>query len=314
VKYILLSLFLFSIVLLYIRFAAKYYIYDNPNQRSSHAGRVIRGGGIVFWFAALFFIILNYPQYLLLFAGLSIVAFVSFFDDVRSLGQWSKFFSHLAGFTLVFISLDLFETVPWYVIACAYILSIGILNAYNFMDGINGITGLYSLAVLGALQWVNMKVIPFTTPDFIWFPMIVCVVFLFFNFRKKALCFAGDVGSISIAFWIVTLLLMLMVKSGSIVWLLLLRIYGIDTIFTIIHRLYLKQNIFVAHRMHFYQVLANECRIDHRVVSLGYAILQLAISVLVIVYFNKIRWFPLSLMVLLPLGVIYQVKFRLCKQ
>jgi len=156
------------------------------------------------------------------------------------------------------------------------------LNAYNFMDGINGITGLYSLSVLIALQYVNLKMVAFTPPDFINYAASACGVFLFFNFRKRAKCFAGDVGSMAVSFWIVTLLLQLMLATGSVIWILFLTVYGVDSVCTILHRLYLRQNIFEAHRMHFYQVLANERGISHLKVSVGYATAQFIICLVII--------------------------------
>src|SRR5205823_1126030 len=133
----------------------------------------------------------------------------------------------------------------------------GIINMYNFMDGINGITGAYTLVVLGGLQYVNLNIQPFIKADLIWLPMLASLVFLFFNFRKRAKCFAGDVGSVAVAFWIVFLLFKLIMVSNNWIYILFLSVYGVDAVLTIMHRLMLKQNIFQAHRLHFYQILAN---------------------------------------------------------
>src|SRR5690606_249734 len=176
----------------------------------------------------------------------------------------------------------MFGVLAWWAILALYILVIGIINAYNFMDGINGITGLYSLIVLGSLQYINLNQHPFIQEDLIWFPMLACLVFLFYNFRKKAKVFAGDVGSICIAFWIVFLLGDLIIVSGNPIYILFLAVYGVDTILTIIHRLFLKQNIFEAHRLHFYQILANEQKVSHLLVSSIYGAVQLLIIVFVV--------------------------------
>jgi UDP-N-acetylmuramyl pentapeptide phosphotransferase/UDP-N-acetylglucosamine-1-phosphate transferase len=312
--YIFLTIFLFIIEIIYIRVARKQLIIDRPNERSSHSCKTITGGGIIFWFAALAWFLSVMPQYGLFFGGISIVSAVSLGDDLHAYSHERRLITHTLGLTLMFLSFDLFKNIPWYEIAAAYIVFIGILNAYNFMDGINGINVLYSLSILGSLQLVNLKVISFVPADFIWYPMIACIVLLYFNFRKKAICFAGDVGSITIAFWIVSLLLILMVKTNNIVWLNFLALYGIDSIFTILHRLYLKQNIFQAHRMHFYQILANECNIDHRIVSIGYGLLQFVLSAIVIVLWDKMDFFLLSSLILVPLILTYLIKFRLMKQ
>lgn len=193
----------------------------------------------------------------------------------------------------------------------AYILAIGLINAYNFMDGINGITGLYTLVVMGSLLYVNQKIKVFIDADFIQYAMMASLVFLFFNFRKKAKCFAGDVGSIAIAFWVIYLVLKLILVTNSLVWLLFLAVYGVETVCTILHRLYLKENIFEAHRLHLYQVLSNEYKMQHRWVAAFYGIAQVVISVLVVVLYQKVSDILLFGLVIGPLLLIYCVKFYL---
>jgi UDP-N-acetylmuramyl pentapeptide phosphotransferase/UDP-N-acetylglucosamine-1-phosphate transferase len=310
---LLISLIFFIIEIIFIKIAQKRDILDIPNDRSSHTYEIVRGGGVIFWFAGLFFLARNFHEALLFFSGLTIVGIVSFVDDLHNIKVWLRILSHVVGITFIFLSLSLFHLLPWYSMLAAYMVFIGILNAFNFMDGINGITGLYSLSVLFAFQWVNMKVASFITPDFIWYPMIASVVFLFFNFRKKAICFAGDVGSITVGFWIITLLIILVIKTGNIIWFLFLSVYGTDSIFTILHRLWLRQNIFKAHRLHFYQVLANECRIDHRKISTGYALCQIIISIIISALYDKLNLILLSTLVLVPLAIAYLFKFRILR-
>jgi UDP-N-acetylmuramyl pentapeptide phosphotransferase/UDP-N-acetylglucosamine-1-phosphate transferase len=312
--YLLLTLFLFTMLLGYFKIANRYNIVDKPNERSAHTEITLRGGGIVFWFAALFYFIQNTNDNYLFFFGITIVSLVSFWDDIKSLPNKIRIAAHFIAISLLFYELHLFEIVPTYVIISAYIFAIGIINAYNFMDGINGITGSYTLAVAGSLLYVNQKTISFTDTDFIIYPMLASAVFLFFNFRKKAKCFAGDIGSIGIAFWIIYLLICLIIESNSIVWILFLAVYGADTICTIIHRLYLKENIFKAHRHHFYQILCNDYKIQHRVVAVAYALLQGIVSVIVIGFYSKINDLTLFIIILVPLTLLYSFKFYLIKK
>ena len=243
--------------------------------------------------------------------GLTLICGVSFWDDIASLPNRVRIVFHFLSISLVFYGLGLFVLLPWWTIGIAYIFFVGVLNAYNFMDGINGITGLYSLSVLIALQYVNYKIFAFTPPDFINFALLACIVFLFFNFRTRAKCFAGDIGSMAISFWIVTLLLQLMLQSQSIIWILFLTVYGVDSVCTILHRLYLKQNIFEAHRMHFYQVLTNERGLSHLKVSVGYACVQLVICLIITVlyhWFQDWMWIAGICIVVLCI-LIYSLKF-----
>jgi len=173
-------------------------IVDKPNHRSSHSFVTLRGGGVVYWMAALIFVMFNRETaHWLLFGGLTLIALISFYDDVKATSPPVRMAFHLAAMTLVFGMAGVFGQFQWWAVALGYILFVGIINAWNFMDGINGITGLYSLAVLSGLQYVNLLQAPFVHPALIGYPMIASGVFLFFNFREKARCFAGDVGSVT---------------------------------------------------------------------------------------------------------------------
>ena len=305
--YFLIIIFLFVLELLYFRLADRYNIIDKPNERSSHTQVTLRGGGIIYWIAAVLFFILNYSEFSLVFLlGISLIAGISFWDDINSVGQKIRLIFHLAGMTCAFYAVSAFGNYPWWMIVVAYIVFIGIVNAYNFMDGINGITGLYTVAVLLPLIYVNERMVAFTEIDFLVYPLLASLVFLFFNFRKRAKAFAGDVGSVSIAFWVVTLLLLLIVKTQSLVWIGFLLVYGIDSVMTILHRIYLKQNIMEAHRLHFYQIMANERKQSHLFVSF---VVQLICSALIIYFFPIIGWWIITILLFL-LTVVYLLKFK----
>lgn len=310
-EYTILGILLMIIMLLYFKVADKFNIIDKPNQRSSHTEITLRGGGIIFWFSALLYFVQHFQTSYFFFAGITLVSLVSFWDDIQNLSNKIRISVHFISITLIFYDLGLFNLVPVWGVIIAYVLAIGLINAYNFMDGINGITGLYTLVVMGSLLYVNTKIQLFTDGNFIKYAMIASLVFLFFNYRKKAKCFAGDVGSIAIAFWIIYLVLKLILITDSVIWLLFLAIYGVDAICTILHRLYLKQNIFEAHRLHLYQVLSNEYKIQHRLVSLYYALSQIVISVLVIYFYQKVQDLILFVFIITPLLLVYNLKFYL---
>ncbi len=258
--------------------ADKFNIIDKPNERSSHTKITLRGGGVVFYLGALlsFFVTeFHYPYFIV---GLTLIAAVSFADDVRPISSKLRLPVHFAAMALMFYEWGLFQH-PWYFLLIALVLSVGIINAYNFMDGINGITGAYSVSVLLALLFVNERIYFFVDNQLIYIMLLSLVVFNIFNFRKKARCFAGDVGSVTIAFFIVFLLGKLIIATGDFTYILFLGVYGVDSVLTIIHRIMLKENIFEAHRKHAYQLMANELKIPHLVVSLFYAFLQLVISI-----------------------------------
>lgn len=313
-QYLLITLVLFLLELFYFKIADRYNIVDKPNHRSAHTEITLRGGGIIFWFAALLYFAQHIENNYFFFAGISLVSLVSFWDDIQSLSNKIRISVHFLAISLIFYDLGIFDSVPVLGIVIAYILAIGLINAYNFMDGINGITGLYTLVVMGSLLYVNQNIQVFIDADFIKYAMLASLVFLFFNYRKKAKCFAGDVGSIAIAFWVIYLVLKLVLVTNSLVWLLFLAVYGVDAVCTILHRLYLKENIFEAHRLHLYQILSNEYQIQHRLVAAFYGITQVVISVMVVVLYQKISDILLFLVLVCPLLLLYSLKFYLLEK
>ncbi len=296
--YILIFVLLLLAELVYFRIADKYNIIDKPNQRSSHTTIVLRGGGIIFligaWVWSLFFGF-DYPWFL---AGLTLVAGVSFVDDIRSLPDSVRLVAQFAAAAMAFYQLDILHWEMWWIVLVALVVYVGATNVINFMDGINGITAGYALAVLVPLGLLNTNYHELATnlttnyssivssdgvfvdQSLIVASIIAAIVFCIFNFRPKgrAKCFAGDVGSIGIAFIMLFLLGNVIIKTGDITWLIFLLVYGVDGCLTIIHRIMLHENLGEAHRKHAYQIMANELKIGHVKVTLLYMAMQLVVS------------------------------------
>ena len=288
--------------LFYFRVADKFNIIDKPNERSSHSRITLRGGGIIFYFGALAYFLTNDWEYPWFILALSLITFISFVDDIRSTSQGLRLVFHFSAMALMFYQWGLFSLSWWWIII-ALIVCTGIINAYNFMDGINGITGGYSLIILGALAYINEEMVSFAEPALIYTVLCSVVVFCFFNFRRKAKCFAGDVGSVSIAFILLFLIGKLILKTEDFSWMILLAVYGVDSVLTIIHRLMLHENIGLPHRKHMYQLMANELKIPHVVVSLVYMAVQ---AIVIIGYIYCQNWGYLYLLcAILLLSFIY---------
>ena len=276
--YVIILVLLFLTELFYFRVADKFNIIDKPNERSSHSRITLRGGGIIFYFGALAYFLTNDWEYPWFILALSLITFISFVDDIRSTSQGLRLVFHFSAMALMFYQWGLFSLSWWWIII-ALIVCTGIINAYNFMDGINGITGGYSLIILGALAYINEEMVSFAEPALIYTVLCSVVVFCFFNFRRKAKCFAGDVGSVSIAFILLFLIGKLILKTEDFSWMILLVVYGVDSVLTIIHRLMLHENIGLPHRKHMYQLMANELKIPHVVVSLVYMAVQATVII-----------------------------------
>jgi UDP-N-acetylmuramyl pentapeptide phosphotransferase/UDP-N-acetylglucosamine-1-phosphate transferase len=300
--YLIILVLLFTAELFYFKIADKCNIIDKPNERSSHSRITLRGGGIIFYFGVLAYFVSNEWEYPWFMLALTLITFISFVDDIRSTSQGLRLVFHFSAMALLFYQWGLFSLSWWWIII-ALIVCTGIINAYNFMDGINGITGGYSLVVLGGLAYINASIVPFVEPVFIYTVLCGVLVFCFFNFRKKAKCFAGDVGSVSIAFILLFLIGKLIIQTGDFSWIILLSVYGVDSVLTIIHRLMLHENIGLPHRKHMYQLMANELKMPHVVVSGIYMAVQV-IVIMGYMYFLNHGYIYLSCTILL-LSVIY---------
>lgn len=302
--YLIILVLLFTAELFYFKIADKCNIIDKPNERSSHSRITLRGGGIIFYFGVLAYFVSNEWEYPWFMLALTLITFISFIDDIRSTSQGLRLVFHFSAMALLFYQWGLFS-LSWWWLVIALIVCTGIINAYNFMDGINGITGGYSLVVLGGLAYINASIVPFVEPVFIYTVLCGVLVFCFFNFRKKAKCFAGDVGSVSIAFILLFLIGKLIIQTGDFSWIILLSVYGVDSVLTIIHRLMLHENIGLPHRKHMYQLMANELKMPHVVVSGIYMAVQV-IVIMGYMYFLNHGYIYLSCTILL-LSIIYIV-------
>ena len=275
--YAIVFVLLILLELVYFRIADRYNIIDKPNMRSSHTTITLRGGGIIFLLSAWIYAACFAPDYPWFLAGLSLVGLVSFADDIRSLSDRVRLVAQFAAMFMMFYQFGILHPHDWWIVLAALIVCVGIINAYNFMDGINGMTGGYSLAVLLPLIYLNYQY-DFIDRAFLYVTGLGLLVFCFFNFRRKAKCFAGDVGSVSMAFILLFALGLLILKTANPAYIVLLAVYGADSVLTICHRIKLRENLGEAHRKHAYQIMANELHISHVKVSLFYMILQLAIS------------------------------------
>lgn len=285
--YAVIGVALLCLELVYFKVADKFNIIDKPNERSSHSSIVLRGGGVIFGLSVLAWSVMMAMQgnltevieYLPFLCGLLIVAGVSFVDDIRSLPDSVRLVAQFGAMALMFWSMGIMHWNMWWVVAIALVVCVGATNVINFMDGVNGITAGYSLAVLLPLIVLNYN-LNFIAPSFLIVATLGVIVFCLFNFRPKgkAKCFAGDVGSISIAFIMLFAIGRLVVMTQDVTYLIFLLVYGVDGCLTICHRILLHENLGEAHRKHAYQLMANELKIGHVKVSLMYMGMQLIVS------------------------------------
>lgn len=286
VIYAIIAALLAAVLVVYFKIADRYNIIDKPNERSSHSTIVLRGGGVIFTLSMIVWAVLMLIQgqdilpYLPFLCGLVLIAGVSFVDDIQSLPDTVRLVAQFIAMGLMYWSMGIMHWNMWLFVIIALIVCVGATNIINFMDGINGITAGYSLAVLVSLLLVNANLNGFIESSYLIVAILGVLVFCFFNFRPrgKAKCFAGDVGSVGIAFIMLFAIGRLILVTGDITWLIFLLVYGVDGCCTIVHRIMLYENLGEAHRKHAYQIMANELKMGHVEVSLIYMAMQLVVN------------------------------------
>ena len=273
IEYIIVGISLLVLEIAYMKMAVRLKIFDIPHHQSSHLGVVVRGGGIIFYIAFLLWSVVNGFPFKWGLLGLTVLATVSFIDDIRSVSPMIRLVCQFIAILLMFYHSGLIQTAP-HVIFILTVACVGMMNICNFMDGINGMTGGYSLVVMLALLYVNVYVFHFTQTSFLLYVIMAILVFNIFNFRSHAKCFAGDVGSLSMGFILVYLVLRLALRGQSMAWMIFLVVYGVDGGLTILHRILLREDLMKPHKKHAYQIMANELKMPHLQVSLIYMGMQ----------------------------------------
>ncbi len=268
----------------YYGYALRKRILDIPSQRSSHRVPTVRGGGILFFLGVLTgYLAFVFPAFPWFFAGFLLLSFTGWLDDRKNLSAWVRFPIQLAAVLMILQDAGLFAAdFHWGIKLLAVIVALGFVNAFNFMDGINGITGLYSLVLLAGLAVLNREV-PLLDNRWTGIIALSVLAFGYFNFRRHALMFAGDTGTMALAAFFLFGLAKFMVELRSPVLLLFVLLYGTDSAMTIIRRLWYGENIFRAHRWHVYQKMVDRWHWKHLWVAAFYALFQLVINAALLV-------------------------------
>jgi UDP-N-acetylmuramyl pentapeptide phosphotransferase/UDP-N-acetylglucosamine-1-phosphate transferase len=288
----------------YFFLAKKFGIVDKPNQRSSHSIITVRGGGILFPLAIIFWWIVFDFSHSWMVLGLVLISSVSFLDDIYSLSRKLRFGTQFIALSMSFYDLGVFATEPLWSLPILYFIALGIINAINFMDGINGITGLYHLVFFGSILAVN-QYFPIFEGEMIQYIILGILVFLIFNLRKRALMFAGDIGSISLAYLTIYFLTKWYLTSGDWTIILLLLVYGVDSFGTLVQRLVRGENVTLPHRTHLYQIFANQLKKNHVLIAMVYALLQLFFNMAFFIFPQSNPSSSLAAVILAGITVVY---------
>lgn len=272
--------------LLYIRLARKLGIGVEREQGGRRAF-VSVGGGIIFIIAAAaaFFCC---PQWsteaVMVLAGGFLLAVTSYIDDLVTLSAPLRLVVQTLLIAAILLPMITAGYLAMWLIAL--IGCVGYINSSNFMDGINGMLAAYSVVVTATLIHAACQLpcnidMPLLDANRIIAVnaalMVALLVFAIFNFRRRAVVFSGDVGAITVGFFIAVSLTSLMLATGSISMLIVVAVYLIDTFATFVQRLLNGENVLSKHHKHLYQLLVRKGYPQLGVAS-AYAAIQLAVN------------------------------------
>ncbi len=306
----------------FLLWAKRRKLLDLPNERSSHTRPTPRGGGLVIVAVTLLFGTVlagmqsspsSWAAWLPFAAGALIVAAVSWFDDLSSLPSWIRLTVHFSGAIIAIAGYGFWGTIAlpvvgsvnlgWWGAAVTAMWIVGLTNAYNFMDGTDGIAG--SQAVIAGLGWALIG----------WaagIPLVgglgflvagASLGFLVHNWPPAHL-FMGDIGSAFLGYALAVLPVMygFFDKNGTgapAVGLLLVWPFVFDTSFTFVRRLCRGENVFSAHRSHLYQRMST-AHSGHARVAVIYSGLALVGGVLAQVWLTRVAQGAVSIVLVLP--------------
>ena len=248
-----------ALVPVLVRFAIGRNLLDVPNARSSHEIPTPRLGG----FALIIGVWAVWPFLgggLLFLIAATAVGAVGLFDDIIDLPSWAKAFGQaVVAFGLLFLSPPALVQAagplwPLMLLSCAVWVT-AVVNAYNFMDGIDGLAGgtailnaLFLVPLLGGASGLAAGLIAMAA---------AAAGFLAWNL-SPARIFLGDSGSHFVGFFLGAAALYTAPVGGSLVVAFVVAAvvftpFLFDTAFTLLRRARAGKNILSAHREHIYQ-------------------------------------------------------------
>ncbi len=294
--------------------AVNHVITDVPNTRSSHAIPTPRSGGLGIFIVFLFFSVVFWfsnrdavpDWFFAFFVSATLIGFHSLYDDITGRPALEKLIIQIIA-AMIIVWHDLVIDLPfggyWLEVAITMLWVVGMTNATNFMDGLDGlVSGIFSLAlvffcmILYSVGYYNLYLLGLT--------MIAGLMgFLIYNF-PPAKIFMGDVGSCLLGFLYAVMVVVLLAEYHS-PWVMLASVLVVfnllfDVMFTVTRRLIRGDNVMQAHRSHLFQLM-NRLGYEHLTVSLcylGVTFLQGLLAIWVLTYQTSSVWFIVFLLLL----------------
>jgi UDP-N-acetylmuramyl pentapeptide phosphotransferase/UDP-N-acetylglucosamine-1-phosphate transferase len=295
-------------------------ILDLPNARSSHSAPTPRGGGwgmmlalMPFWmWAEAGAGVIDHPDQLLPGFGASLLMIVSWADDRRGLTPITRFAAQSAAVGAVVMVLPgghsltggMLPIVPDRVLTA--VIWLWFVNLFNFMDGIDGISGGSAAAMGGGL----FLVWPDKSSEAVQGGLIAAAAigFLVWNWAP-AKVFMGDVGSIPIGYLLGYGLIRLAMAGEAVAALIIALYYLADATITLLRRLSRGERVWRAHREHFYQQSVRRGR-SHATTATAAIIVQLVLVAFAVMSIGNGVWMLIPAVVMVALLLLWMARPR----
>lgn len=268
-------------------------------------------GGVLFYVALLISFVVTGFQYPWFFIGLSLITLLSLMDDIKTQHWRLRMNVHTMAMLLMLYEWGLFQHYLIYGFM-ALIFCMWMVNAYTVMDKGHGMTVLHSLVTVLALWYINTFQKEFIQEGILEMLVLALLIFGAFNICKKPKIEPNSVGAVALAYTIVFLISMLVIKRREFGPVVLLAVYGVDTVLTFAHLLMNGKAVFQPHRMHLFQLLVDYVKLPPLLVACIYSSIQAVISVGYI-FTNHRYWYALTVFVVCSVVYIF-VRARIFKR
>ena len=288
-----------------------------PNERSSHSAPTPFGGGIVIvlalvamWHFISAGITDDSHRIGYVIAATGGIAVLSFADDIRNLPASVRLIAQIAAIAFILnatsSSVTFFGGIlpPLWDTIAAGLLWLWFINLFNFMDGIDGIAGVEAISLGGGVAVI--VVLASLNPMFFWLGLTILAAtlgFLWWNWQPAKI-FLGDVGSVSLGFFLGWLLLMLAAEGQWTAAIILPLYYLADATITLICRVLRGEKVWQAHNEHFYQ-RAVQRGLSHRHVSIMVLFANIGLVGCAILSVLYQPWLPLLGAVMITLLLLF---------
>jgi UDP-GlcNAc:undecaprenyl-phosphate GlcNAc-1-phosphate transferase len=345
---LLITLFIGSMLLTYILMpkiigvVTYKHLMDNPNVRSSHIVQVPSLGGIAFYIVlvlGMYFLDRNDPldKSMAMMPGMLILFIIGLKDDLTVIGPLTKIGAQILAISFVMYHpsfhihhlhgfFGVGDVSIWVVTPLAAFIMLAIINAYNLIDGIDGLASAVGIVIftIFGLMFFLLKMPVFSGISLIMIGSLIA--FLRFNLSSKKKIFMGDTGSMLIGFVIACSVVRIFTVPGSelktlpflienlplvVMAILIVPFFDTARVFTI--RIMNKKSPFSPDRNHIHHILIDYLKLSHRRASFFIGLVNVLFIVVFIFLSSSLNnfWLLIAMIVsiLLLIFFFYRINF-----